>query len=146
MGERRNFSYRNYTLEGACRSSLGWPSENGAKDCRKVINAAKKWVRNATKVGPDDAALLESLAKEVDEAHGQPDLEMVAGRMRVRDALIWQLRNDRAENTAVNALLIKKMETYPPRHWDRLGVALYDSAQLVVQRLQKSTGRSKRDR
>jgi hypothetical protein len=106
-----------------------------------MINAAKQWVRSAANVGPDNAALLDSLKDEVDEAHGRRELAIVSEAMRVRDALIWQLRNDRAQNTTVNARLTKKMETYPPRHWDRLGIALYDSAQIAVQRFRNQSGR-----
>jgi hypothetical protein len=141
MGERKKFSYRKYALEDACRAGFDWRTEITAKDCRKMIDAAKRWVQNATKTGPNDARLLDSLKQEVGEAEGRRDLAVVAGTMRVRDALIWQLRNDHAENTAVNARLIRKIESYPPRDWDRLGVALYDAAQVAIQKLRNEGAR-----
>jgi hypothetical protein len=105
-----------------------------------MINAAKQWVRNATKVGPDHAALLDSLKNEVGEAHGRRDLALVAGSMRVRDALIWQLRNDRAPNTAVNGRLIKKMETHPTSLGQTRDGA-HDAAQMAVQAARRGLAR-----
>jgi hypothetical protein len=117
---------------------LGWRSEVSPKECRNVINAAKRWLRHAAKVGPDDVQLIQKLEEELDEAHGLRDLEMIAATMRVRDALIWHLRKDRADNTAANARLLRKIEAYCSRDWDRLGRLLNNAAETAVQRLRES--------